>query len=133
MIGMARSVWSASGLPALLILRSRPALESAGKPDALHTLRQVELRICNTVAAVLSKIPVTSFSDRTNSKCCSRAIDLSRVHLWPYRAHLSRHECCLPATRLIPVTNLPADSYSLRSCCSRMNQSMLRQDPEADP
>jgi len=36
---IARSVWSASGLPALSNDVDPPVPDSAGKPDALHTLR----------------------------------------------------------------------------------------------
>src|SRR5437879_8548729 len=36
---IARSVWSASGLPALLNASRLHVLDSAGKPDTLHTLR----------------------------------------------------------------------------------------------
>src|SRR6267154_3299238 len=41
----ARSVWSASGLPALSSTGNHSAFDSVGKPGALHTLRAIRLRL----------------------------------------------------------------------------------------
>src|SRR6266849_1665261 len=46
----ARSVWSAPGLPALMISQRRS--NSAGKPGALHTLREIGGRICVLLVVV---------------------------------------------------------------------------------
>src|SRR6266576_232629 len=48
-----RSIWSATGLPALLNADRLCALDSAGKPVALHSLRELGLSLgCPKVIAV---------------------------------------------------------------------------------
>src|SRR5262249_48244696 len=61
---IARSVWSATGLPALLKTGALRVLNSAGKPDALHTLRATVLQAASNFEVMRFIVPTVGSKDK---------------------------------------------------------------------